>query len=112
MYKKTKVAILYIATGRYITFWDFFYKSAEQNLLLNSSKRYIIFTECKGLLESDNAENITYIKHAKVGWPYDILKRFNIFLTQNDQLKKFDYVSLFNASSGIVKIIREEDLLP
>ena len=112
MYSKTKVAILYIATGRYITFWDFFYKSAEQNLLLNSSKHYFVFTDCKELLESDIEKNITYIKQQKLGWPYDTLMRFNIFLTQKDQLKKFDYIFFFNANTEIIKNIKEEDLLP
>lgn len=46
-----KVAILYIATGRYTVFWDYFYQSAESNLLRECKKHYFVFTDNKELLK-------------------------------------------------------------
>lgn len=42
--KNKKVAILYIALGRYTVFWDEFYESAEKHLL-NADKHYFIWTD-------------------------------------------------------------------
>lgn len=107
-----KVAILYIATGRYIVFWDYFYRSAEQNLLSDCQKHYFVFTDNEALLNLKEQGNVSYITQAKLGWPYDTLMRFDLFLSIEEQLKQFDYIYFFNANTEIVAPVSAQDLLP
>lgn len=45
----TKVAALYIATGKYTVFWPEFYESAEQYLLRDCEVHYFVFTDADAL---------------------------------------------------------------
>ena len=45
----TKVAALYIATGKYTVFWPEFYESAEQYLLRDCEVHYFVFTDAAAL---------------------------------------------------------------
>ena len=45
----TKVAALYIATGRYTVFWPEFYESAEKYLLKDCEVHYFVFTDAATL---------------------------------------------------------------
>ena len=42
-----KVAILYIAIGKYINFWPGFYNSFNERFLTNSHKEYFVFTDAQ-----------------------------------------------------------------
>ena len=46
----TKVAALYIATGRYTVFWPEFYESAEKYLLKDCEVHYFVFTDPRAYL--------------------------------------------------------------
>lgn len=50
----TKVAALYIATGRYTVFWPEFYESAEKYLLKDCEVHYFVFTDAATLPGDDN----------------------------------------------------------
>lgn len=103
-----KVAILYICTGKYSIFWNDFYKSSEDNFLLNSEKEYFLFTD--GNIKAHN-KKIHIIFQEKLGWPYDTLMRFKMFDSIKDRLRAFDYIFFINANMRfLVKI--EEDFLP
>lgn len=106
------IAILYIATGRYTVFWDYFYKSSERNLLTNCEKHYFVFTDDEDLLALRETNNISYIPQKKMGWPYDTLMRFDIFLSIEEQLKDFDFIYFFNANSEILSPIQVNEILP
>lgn len=110
--KSNKVAILYIATGRYNIFWEHFYLSAEKLLLINCEKHYFIFTDSSEPLLGESDLHVTRIEQQKMGWPFDTLLRFEIFLGIKDQLKEFDYVFFFNGNTEIVSQIEMADLLP
>ena len=45
----TKVAVLYIATGKYTVFWPEFYESAEKYLLKDCEVHYFVFTDADDL---------------------------------------------------------------
>lgn len=107
--KKIKVALLYIAIGRYSVFWEYFYQSAEKFLLTECDKHYFIFTDNSQLFINDN---VTRVQQEKLGWPYDTLMRFDFFLSIKDQLEKFDYVLFFNGNTEILSRITEKDILP
>lgn len=106
------IAILYIATGRYTIFWEYFYHSAEKNLLPNCKKHYFIFTDSVGELIGENTQNVTKVKQEKLGWPYDTLMRFDMFLSIKDKLQEFDYVYFFNGNTEIIQPISENEFLP
>ncbi|WP_130804405.1 family 6 glucosyltransferase [Acinetobacter ihumii] len=109
---QASIAILYIATGRYTVFWQHFYESAEKNLLRSNKKHYFVFTDDAALLNKSNLSNVTYIQQEKLGWPYDTLMRFEIFLSQKDKLKEYDFVFFFNANTEIVKEVTSKEFLP
>jgi hypothetical protein len=93
-----KVAVLYIALGRYVVFWKEFFESCEE-MLLSCDKHYFIWTDCPTeQLEYGNRPNVTVIPYAKRGWPYDSLMRFEMFLQKREEILKCDYVFFFNAN--------------
>ena len=74
-----KVAILYIATDKYIVFWEDFYKSYEKYFLNNSEIHYYVFTDAEDILfQDDSRVHVKKIKHME--WPYGTLMRYHIFL--------------------------------
>lgn len=107
---KPKIGILYIATGRYHIFWEACYKSIERYFLNDCEKHYFIFTDYTENLYGEEHPLIHRIYQEKLGWPYDTLKRFEIFLKQEDKLKEMDYLFFFNANLEVVRPISLEDL--
>lgn len=103
-----KIAVLYICTGKYSVFWDEFYKSSEEKLLTNHHKTYFVFTDSEGIRNSENVK-VNYQK--KLGWPYDTLKRFEIFTSVIDELDEFDFIFFFNANAKVYSKI-DEEILP
>ena len=106
---KKKIAVLYIVTGRYICFWDEFYPSCEKYFLSGADKKYFVFTDAEHLNYEEN-NNILKIHQEKLGWPYDTMLRFDIFLKQKELLKEFDYIFFFNANTKFLKSVGEEIL--
>ncbi len=105
-----KVAILYIAVGRYITFWKDFYESCEK-YLLNADKHYFVWTDATEFPHSDNA-NVTIVPDKKLGWPYDTLLRFAKFESKKKELAKFDYIYFFNANFEFVNYVDLTEIAP
>lgn len=81
------IAVLYIATGRYTVFWRDFYLSAEQFFLSDNKKDYYVFTD-NNQIDFEKNPNVKKINQQKLGWPYDTMMRFDIFLGQEDSLKE------------------------
>lgn len=108
------VAILYIATGRYTVFWDYFYQSAEKYLLPVCNKHYILFTDSDDLIDSLKAKNeqVTALKKEAMEWPFSTLMRFQFFLDAESIIKQHDFVFFFNANTEFLSTITEQDLLP
>ncbi|MCL2596937.1 MAG: hypothetical protein FWD66_04615 [Paludibacter sp.] len=93
-----KVAILYIALGRYVVFWKEFFESCEQ-MLLSCDKYYFIWSDCpKEELEYGDRDNVTLIHTERRGWPYDTLMRYEFFLNKKEEISKCEYVFFFNAN--------------
>ena len=113
-HSQPSVAILYIATGRYTIFWDYFYKSAEKYLLPDCHKHYILFTDDESLIDSLNAQdsNVTALKKDALEWPFSTLMRFKFFLDAEPLIKRHDYVFFFNANTEFLETVTKQDLLP
>lgn len=105
------IGILYIATGRYITLWDDFYKSCERFLTPTATRHYFVFTDCLEPIAGEETGRVHRYHQDKLGWPYDTLMRFEIFLKAEDALKQMDYLFFFNATMEIVKEIKVEDII-
>lgn len=105
------VAILFIATGKYIIFWEKFYQSAEKFLLIKNKKQYFVFTDCVDKIIGEDV-NVTKIYQEKLGWPNDTLMRFQFFLSIKDRLQQFDHLFFFNANMVFVNKIAANDILP
>ncbi len=107
--KPFKIAVLYIATGRYITFWDDFYESSEKMFLKNHPKDYFIFTDQENFKYHNNP-NVHIIHQKQLGWPYDALMRFHMFLRIEERLKEYDYIFYINANAKFISPIGTEIL--
>ena len=107
----TKVAALYIATGRYTVFWPEFYESAEKYLLKDCEVHYFVFTDAATLPGDDNPRVHIFAQEA-YSWPFATLRRFEIFLKQEQALKAFDYIFFFNANAEFMQPVTREMLLP
>ena len=103
------VAILYICIGEYSIFWKDFYDSFEEKFLSNCHKEYYVFTDNMELYKN-NEDNVHIIEQKNLGWPGNTLFRFKMFLTQKQQLLKFDYIFFLNANAVCMKEVGEEFL--
>lgn len=108
--EKQKIGILYICTGRYHIFWDEFYKSSKKFFCTDSDVHYFVFTEHS--IQKYGNENVHHIHQERLGWPFDTLKRFHLFLEQQASLQKMDYLYFFNANMVFKRKVREVDILP
>ncbi|MBO7644791.1 MAG: glycosyl transferase [Alphaproteobacteria bacterium] len=108
--QQKQVAILYIALGRYICFWKDFYESCESKLL-NCDKHYFVWTDNESF-DYSNAKNVTVIPAKKMGWPYDTVLRFEMFLGKEQELKKYDYIYFFNANMQFINYVDLAEIAP
>lgn len=103
--KDRKIGILYICTGKYVIFWENFYKTAQEFLLKQYSKHYFVFTDS---IVINSNENITVIQKKYEGFPMDSLLRFEIFNGIKQHLVKYDYIYFFNSNMSFVAPVSEE----
>jgi len=106
-----RIAILYIATGRYSIFWKDFFQSSEKYFIPAAEKHYYVFTDAENLY-GIHEERVHPISHHKLGWPEDTLMRFDIFLKVKDELIKADYIFFFNANMKFVQPVSAEEFMP
>lgn len=107
--KKTqKVALIYIATGNYIVFWDNFYKSAEKNFLPGVNKHYFLISNHS---LDELPDNVTHIYYPHKKWPSIALEKFSIICSLKDRLTDYAYTYSFNANTWFVQPIKG-DIIP
>lgn len=107
-----KIAVLYICTGEYVKLWPEFLVSAEKYLLKQSEVHYFVFTDAKCIQGEKENPRIHRIYQQQKPWPYATLMRFEIFLTQEEVLQKYDYLFFFNANAEFTAPVTEEAFLP
>ena len=107
-----KVAILYICTGKYVAFWEDFYKSFEKNFLKKSHVEYFVFTDADSLYGEKEYDNIHRIEQGNLGWPGNTLFRFRMFVSIKERLADFDYLFFLNANTVCTEQVTEEEFLP
>ena len=92
-----KISILTIATGKYPIFLDGLIDSSENHFMLGHEKEYFVFTDS---MEYKNkiTDKVNIIEQRHLGWPYDTMMRFHMFLSIKERLLEFDYVFFLNAN--------------
>lgn len=104
----TTIAILYICTGKYNQFFDGFYKSAMQYLLPDYEKTFFVWTDNDHI--ADNLNNVRIIHKECAGFPFDSLFKFEIFLSAEKELARFDYIFFIQANAMFLQYVGEEIL--
>ncbi|MCX6754456.1 MAG: hypothetical protein NTU81_01340 [Candidatus Nomurabacteria bacterium] len=107
-----KIGILYICTGKYTIFWKDFYLSMEKNFIEDSEKHYFVFTDSNDIDFENENPRIHRIHQNDLGWPYNTLKRFHIFLEHEKELVNMDYLFFFNANLFVLEKINSKEFLP
>ena len=103
-----KTAIIYIATGNYITFWDEFYNSCEKNFLPNVKKHYFLVTNHS---VDTLPANVTHIYYPHKKWPSIVVEKFAIIHSLKEKLEGYDYTYSFNANAWFIQPVKG-DVLP
>ncbi len=103
-----KVAVIYIATGNYIIFWDNFYKSAEKNFLPGVEKNYFLVSNHSF---EELPDNVTYIYYPHKEWPNITVEKFSIIDSLKDKLTDYAYTYSFNANTWFIQPVKG-DILP
>lgn len=104
------IGVLYICTGKYNIFWKDFYISAEKFLLPSEQKVYFVFTDAEKIYAEGN-KNVKKISQRYLGWPYNTLLRFEIFLKVESKLRNCDYLFFFNANTRFIASV-DDEILP
>lgn len=102
-----KIAILYIATGKYDIFWQSFYESAMKYFCVAHERHFFVFTDSDAICES---ANIHKIYQENLGWPGNTLQRYAMFWRINESLREFDYIFFFNANCEFKAFVNDEFL--
>lgn len=104
-----KIGILYIATGRYICFWDEFYNSAQKYLFKDHEKTYFLITDAADPPYVDNKTVMKYY-YPKLPWPQASMFKFGAFYGLREDLSQMNYLYHFNSNMIFVDDIGDEIL--
>lgn len=101
-----KMAIIYLCTGKYITFWNKFYETANEFFVPNYKKQFFVFSDC---IDQINGDNVERYYQPKIGWPMDVLMKWDCICRIQDILKDYDYIALCNANMEFKQNVILED---
>jgi hypothetical protein len=108
-----KIGIITIATGKYSIYVSGLISSCEQFFLNDHEKNYFIYSDYDDeyFKNFKGSEKITKIHQDKLGWPYDSMMRFHMFVKNEDILSDMDYLFFMNANMLVSSEI-DESILP
>jgi histo-blood group ABO system transferase len=104
-----KICVITIATGKYIQFVESLLEKISQYFLADIEHNIscLLFTDNEMEYYSNNIK-VSNIIHKP--WPEPALKKYNYIVSEEDFLKDFDYLYLFDADVGFVDKVGEEVL--
>lgn len=105
-HKRFNVGLLIVATGKYINFVEPLIESAEKYFCTDHDVTYFVFTDGE-LQESDS---VVRIEQKRLGWPYDTMMRFFMYLKHRDTFKEMDYLFACDADMLFVADVGSEIL--
>ncbi len=105
--KGKNIAIIYLATGRDIKFFESFYPAMEKYFLPDIPKTYFVFTDDE---KTPLPKNAVRIYQEQLPWPYITLKKFHFINAQADTLVNYEYIFFTNANLFPIRPISKEIL--
>jgi histo-blood group ABO system transferase len=102
-----KIALLNVATGKYISFIPPLWESAKKFFMPGHEVHHFLFTDSTTYVPE---ENETIVPQQHIGWPGSTLFRYNFFEGVLDQLEAFDYIFYCDADMRFVDTVGEEIL--
>lgn len=103
---RKKIALLVMATGKYINFVPPLLKTARQHFCPNHDVTFCVFTD--GQLKE--VPDVLRFEQAQMGWPYDSMMRFHTYYKYKDQLQDFDYLYACDADMLFADTVGNEIL--
>lgn len=101
-----KVAILTIATGKYIDFLETWVGTVREKFLPGASKKMFIFTDAPLRSEPD----LAFIPTAQLPWPLTSLFKFRYFKSIEKDLQAYDYIVHIDMDMYVANTIEEHEL--
>lgn len=101
-----RVALCVVATGKYDVFAQELITSARKYFCTEHEVHYFIFTDGK----ITPAPDVTKVFQNRLGWPFDTLLRFSIYLKHKDLFHSFDYIFATDADMLFVAPVGREIL--
>jgi histo-blood group ABO system transferase len=103
-----KVALLLIATNKYVNFLQTLIESADKYFLPELNITYCIFTDNKANIVSNR--QISWFKVEHQPWPGPSINRYDYFDLYSDYLKTFDYLYYSDVDMKFVDLIDDNIL--
>lgn len=100
------IGLLVVATGKYISFVNPLIESARQWFCPNHRVTYFVFTD----QEFDAQEDVVRIEQKRLGWPYDTMMRYKVYLDNWEQIAQQDYLFACDADMLFVGEFGDEIL--
>jgi histo-blood group ABO system transferase len=100
------VGLLIVATGKYICFVPPLIESAKKHFCRNQQITYFVFTD----QELPSSEDVVRIEQQRLGWPYDTMMRYQIYLDHWQKLRDQDYLFACDADMLFVGDVGDEIL--
>lgn len=97
-----RIAILYVALGRYELFWPEFISSSRRYFCPDAERHWYVFTDSAAILP---APDLTLLHQDFLGWPFSSLYRYHMFRRVRDAIVDSDLVVFFNANARILDLI-------
>lgn len=105
--KVYSVALLIMATGKYVEFVPRLLKSADTYFLPGHKVTYFVFTN--GTVVED-FKNLKIVPQEQLGWPYDTMMRFETYYKHRDLFLDYDYIYCLDADMAFVDTVGDEIL--
>lgn len=104
--KKTyNVALLIMATGKYVEFVPRLLKSADAYFLPGHKVTYFVFSNGK---VAGDFNNLVVVPQEQLGWPYDTMMRFATYYAHKDLYTDYDYIYCLDADMMFVDTVGDE----
>lgn len=100
------VGLLVMATGKYDQFVKPLVESARKYFLPGHNVTFYVFTD----ENVEPADDIVVIYQKRLGWPFDTLFRYQVYLAQKDILLNEDYLFASDVDMLFVDIVGDEIL--
>lgn len=101
-----KIALCITATGKYNTFANSLIISGRKFFVKNHEVTYFVFADNQ-IVEGND---VIKIHTNRLGWPYDTLMRFKVYLDHKNILENYDYIYAIDADMLFVSDIGDEIL--